>query len=81
MWKVSLNKDGICHVFPLDDLQQHITQVQRIRSKKKFVYRCNCKCKPTFEYIENGRIIVKHSSFDGREALEWANEILKNKNS
>lgn len=36
-----------------------------------------CKCEPKVIY-ENGEMIVVHNSFDGREGLEWFNEIIKN---
>lgn len=34
-----------------------------------------CKCIPLV-YLENGEIIIVHSSFDGREYVEQVNEIL-----
>lgn len=34
-----------------------------------------CKCKPKIEVLED-RILIIHNSFDGREAVEWANEII-----
>ena len=44
---------------------------------------CRCKCKPKLEFHHSnykGYIVgltVIHNSFDGREAVEWANDILK----
>jgi len=34
-----------------------------------------CKCKPKIEVLED-RVLIIHNSFDGREAVEWANEII-----
>ena len=38
-----------------------------------------CKCNPEVIIQPNSEIIVVHKSFDGREGVEWANEILNNK--
>lgn len=35
----------------------------------------DCKCKPKIELLEN-KILIIHKSFYGREAVEWANEII-----
>lgn len=37
-----------------------------------------CKCEPEVKF-ENGEMIIIHNSFDGREGLEMANEILNPK--
>ena len=34
-----------------------------------------CDCNPRIERV-NGWIIICHNSFDGREAVEWAEEII-----
>ena len=54
------------HVHPLDDLEEHD------------INSTNCKCKPTI-IKEGNEFIVIHNSFDGREGVEWANEILNKK--
>jgi hypothetical protein len=51
------------HVYPLNDLQEHIL-------------KSTCKCNPTVT-VEYGEIIICHNSFDGREIIEQVNEILK----
>jgi hypothetical protein len=53
------------HIHPLNDIKQHDTS--NIGN--------TCHCEPTCK-IESGEIVVIHNSFDGREAAEWANEIL-----
>lgn len=50
------------NVFPTYDLKPHTLNT-------------TCECSPRV-LLENGEMIVVHSSFDGREALEEANEIL-----
>lgn len=52
------------HAYPLNDLKEHI-------------FESTCDCCPTV-IIQNGEMIVCHNSFDGREIIEEANEILKN---
>lgn len=53
----------VFHVLPNNDLKPHLKS-----------YRCHCQ--PTLEN-NGGNIVCVHSSFDGREGAEWANEILK----
>lgn len=50
------------HVMPIDDIEEHEEST-------------TCKCEPKVLH-ENGEMIVVHNSFDGREGVEWANEIL-----
>lgn len=52
----------IWHILPNNDSDTHI--------EKDY-----CKCKPKIEVFED-RILIIHNSFDGREAVEWANEII-----
>ena len=59
-----LSNDKI-HVYPENDLQQHSLEV------------VTCHCCPDIKY-ENGVTIVVHNSFDLREPIEWANELLTN---
>lgn len=55
----------IWHVYPINDAESHDLEGY------------DCKCKPKVEYIrEEDRMIVVHNSFDGRECVEMANEIL-----
>jgi hypothetical protein len=50
------------HVLPTNDLEEHEEST-------------TCKCEPRVLY-ENGEMIIVHNSFDGREGVEIANEIL-----
>lgn len=49
------------HVYPLDDLKPHDTESK------------NCDCNPRIDW--DAEIIV-HNSWDCREAVEWAEDIL-----
>lgn len=50
------------HVLPVNDLEPHEENT-------------TCKCKPNVIH-QAGNMIVVHNSFDGREGVEWAKEIL-----
>jgi hypothetical protein len=54
------------HVYPLDDIEEH------------YIIGTTCKCQPNVIIENDSEIIVVHNSFDGREGIEWANEILNN---
>ena len=56
---------AIYHVLPINDIEEHEES-------------STCKCEPRAEKQENGNIIIIHNSFDGREGVEWTNEILNN---
>ncbi len=53
------------HVLPIDDIKQHEETT-------------TCQCEPKVLH-ENGNMVIVHNSFDGREGIEWANEILNTK--
>jgi len=55
------------HVYPIDDLKEHDTTDTGN----------TCECNPQVIIEPDSSIIVVHNSFDGREAVEWFNEILK----
>lgn len=57
------------HVYPLDDLEEHDDSENGN----------TCHCNPKVIIEPNSEIIVVHNSFDGREGVEWANEILNKK--
>jgi hypothetical protein len=54
------------HVAPLNDLFEHdLTETGNM-----------CHCEPSIIMQPDSEIIVVHNSFDRREGVEWANEIL-----
>jgi hypothetical protein len=65
--------NNIWHVLPLNDLREHVQETEVIIQSRQM---CLCECNPTHEYTNN-HILVIHNSFDGREGIEWASEILK----
>jgi hypothetical protein len=54
------------HVYPLNDIKEHDTSE----------LGNTCHCNPTVIVEPDSEILVIHNSFDGREGLELANEIL-----
>jgi hypothetical protein len=72
----------VWHITPTNDLEPHnewSVQEQDPADpiRWKFI-GCECKCKPTIKKV-NESILVIHNSFDGREGVEWTNEILNDK--
>ncbi len=65
---------GDIHVIPKDDLEEHSTNFEW----RGLMHGCFCKCGVRYE-IEDQKVIVIHSSFDGREGVEWANALLSEK--
>jgi hypothetical protein len=65
---------NIYHVHPINDLHEHELGSWD-RSIVNLPPSCPCPCEPRVITEENGYIIV-HNSFDGREGVEWAKEIL-----
>jgi len=52
------------HVHPVNDIEKHTLEGTQ------------CKCSPEVMVSTDAEIVVIHNSFDGREGVEWANEIL-----
>ena len=56
------------HIHPLNDIKEHDTSDKGN----------TCHCSPEVR-IAGNEIFVTHNSFDGREGVEWANDILNQK--
>lgn len=54
------------HIYPNNDIKEHILE------------GVNCPCEPKITTDGYDDVIIIHNSFDGREGVEWANEILNN---
>lgn len=54
--------EEVWNIIPINDLEEHEESSM-------------CKCKPEVREVDGGVLII-HNSFDGREGLEMANEIL-----
>lgn len=73
-------EENIWHIYPNNDLAEHITKcdVYNAGGIKAF---CICKCNPEHKLIDKDGIptgiLIIHNSFDGREGVEWVNELLK----
>ncbi len=55
--------DGDVHVYPLDDLQEHVT------------VGTDCPCEPTVT-VEGAVLLIIHNAFDHREIIEQAIDIM-----
>lgn len=66
MWGIYEIEDCI-HIVPIEDEGEHI-------------FDKDCSCEPR-EEINNGIVTYVHDAFDGRIAVERANEILGNENT
>lgn len=68
--------DYVTHITPVGDEKRHYEKITFLPHKDGRY--CPCHCLPTEEVINN-ELIVTHNSFDGRQGVENANKILKNK--
>jgi hypothetical protein len=74
-WQVIEQTPWIRHVIPLNDADEHCSIASKGVAGN---FECVCDCGVRREYTEGGGgLIFIHSSFDGREGLEWAADILK----
>lgn len=71
----NVDDNNVYHVYPVNDLKEHDLHTWPLPFDG---YSCDCKCKPRIEEVDLSFIVV-HNSFDGREGVEWVNEILNNK--
>lgn len=72
-----MDKNMINHVYPVNDDYDHLLETEYDMANQ---LKCRCNCNPRLEFHRDEYYItgvtVIHNSFDGREAVEWANEIL-----
>lgn len=71
-WRTTQTEDNIVHVIPLNDKQEHDEYV----CWPSEVPASGCRCGAISELSKNNVFIIIHSSFDGREGLEWVKDIL-----
>jgi hypothetical protein len=66
------------HVYPINDLKEHYLESVDPSLDgfgEDVPPFCPCLCDPRKEK-KYGTWLIIHNSFDGREGLEWANDIL-----
>jgi len=68
-----LTPDKVIHIYPIDEENEHVIFLTYPVLGDPY---SECKCEPWFKPAENGCTLVIHASFNGREGLEWANDIL-----
>lgn len=67
-----IDPDKVYHVYPVNDLEEHYLECVYPAIGAPY---CPCKCEPTWKE-EGDALLIVHNSYDGREGLEWVNEIL-----
>lgn len=70
------------HVYPMNDLKAHYLESVDARLdgfSDDVSPTCTCLCNPRKEKREDGVWVIIHNSFDGREGVEIASEILAKK--
>lgn len=79
-----INIIQVIHVHPVNDTMEHdLSMPMYERHDEGVKLIIHCKCKPRLELVTHEidtsihALKVIHNSFDGREGLEWAKEILK----
>jgi hypothetical protein len=70
-----MDPDKVYHIYPRNDLEDHYLECVYPAIGHPY---CPCKCEPVFKE-EGDALLIVHNSFDGREWVERANEILKTK--
>lgn len=76
-WETVKTAPNIVQVIPMDDRSEHYEGVVWGDIGKDDLFPISkCECRPRTETQENGTFIIIHSSFDGREGLEWVKDIL-----
>lgn len=73
-WETVKTAPNIVQVIPLDDEIEHYEGV--IWTGADLFPVSKCECHPRTEPQPNGGFVIIHSSFDGREGLEWTKDIL-----
>lgn len=68
-----IDPSKVIHIYPKDEEDDHIIFLTYPAIGEPY---SECKCEPWFKPLENGHIAVIHASFNGREGVEWATEIL-----
>jgi len=67
------------HIYPQDEAHVLHCDYPQSLGAEPGMPRCLCSCEPRYEEAEDGQIIIRHNSFDGREGLRWFNDVLGTK--
>jgi len=77
-WQTTKTGSNVVQVIPLDDEQEHDETVY-LDEDDPCKPMCECSCGVKIEFSEKGCWIIIHQAFDGRQALEWALDIIGGK--
>lgn len=80
-WIAIVETRDLRHVIPLNDAKDHETASYFGAERNLEGWpECDCHCNPKREWLpDRNAWLFIHSSFDGREGLEWTVEILNSK--
>lgn len=75
MWGVYPTEIGMSHVIPEDDLHEHSTE-EGLDICGCWESKCACNPDKKVLDLDLRTWLFVHNSYDGREAVEWANQVL-----
>lgn len=67
---------AVLHTVPVDDVKEHSLHTEIEGRPFGEEVCCYCDCHPRRIQEDDEKVIFVHRSYDGREALEEANEVL-----
>ena len=73
-WRTTQTDDSVIQVSPFDDEIENTEEVEWEIMPLDDAPLSKCTCGARRE-VENNKWLIIHNSFDGREGLEWAQEI------
>lgn len=76
-WRIEVY-DNHTVIAPKDEWVLHDQMLWSRQNDGESEYRCDCVCDPKI-ILDYDKLTIVHNAFDGRQALEWANEILNKK--
>jgi hypothetical protein len=76
-WVTKITDRNVVQVIPLNDDGEHTEEVEWESLPFDDAPVSKCSCDTRREINSNGMWVLIHQSFDGREGVEWAAEILK----
>jgi len=70
----------IKHIVPINDTHTHCEDVNYNEIMGNIPFpKCKCGAEAQFNPDVLNHFIIVHNSFDGREGIEWTNELLNQK--
>lgn len=77
-WEIIRTAPKVIQVIPLMDVHEHYEGMVWSNLGFGLCPISKCRCLGRTDKEADGRFIIVHNSFDGREGIEWCNKILGN---